>query len=178
MPVVVSSPATLLLLLLLLLLRAPPALPCGTPVAAECGGGSGGGGAPSRGTMSGLAAGKAVKAVRAVGHGPMTTLNPFLFCVYHKDAYPAGNARLEVPGVVGDGSHFDPKARFRMYHGTDGGPGPAGGPRGSVPGFPQHPHRGFETITAYVIQHTSRGQPCTLTPTSFARTRRAANPAR
>jgi hypothetical protein len=108
--------------------------------------------------------GSAVKAVRAVGHGPMATLDPFLFNVYHKDAYPAGNARLEVPGVRGDGADFNPRAPFRMYHGTDGGPGPADGTRGSVPGFPQHPHRGFETITAYVVRHPCAaclgGRPC------------------
>lgn len=68
--------------------------------------------------------------------GPMPTLDPFLFCVYHKDLYPAGNtANMEAPRR-GNGQDFDPKAPYRMYHGS------------SIPGFPQHPHRGFETITA------------------------------
>jgi redox-sensitive bicupin YhaK (pirin superfamily) len=76
-----------------------------------------------------------VRGVRPLGHGPMDTPDPWLFCVYHKDHYPKGNARLEAPRP-GDGQDFDPSAPYRMYHGE------------RVPGFPQHPHRGFETITA------------------------------
>eukprot|EP00242_Pyramimonas_sp_CCMP2087_P012583 CAMPEP_0198221842 /NCGR_PEP_ID=MMETSP1445-20131203/85534_1 /TAXON_ID=36898 /ORGANISM="Pyramimonas sp., Strain CCMP2087" /LENGTH=144 /DNA_ID=CAMNT_0043900143 /DNA_START=187 /DNA_END=618 /DNA_ORIENTATION=+ len=75
---------------------------------------------------------------------PMRTMDPFLFCVYHKDEYPAGNARMEAPRR-GNGADFNPKAAYRMYHGD------------KVPGFPCHPHRGFETITATVtglIDHT------------------------
>ena len=69
---------------------------------------------------------------------PWQTLDPFLFCVHHDDAYPAGNevlgpaASLEGRNI---GSDFDGKDGWRMYHGD------------IVPGFPQHPHRGFETVT-------------------------------
>jgi redox-sensitive bicupin YhaK (pirin superfamily) len=70
------------------------------------------------------------------------TIDPFLFCVHHLDAYPAGNERQ---GPVADlsgrtlGQDFDGIDGWRMYHGR------------VVPGFPAHPHRGFETVT-YVRQ--------------------------
>ncbi|KAL7560898.1 hypothetical protein ACA910_008180 [Epithemia clementina (nom. ined.)] len=68
--------------------------------------------------------------------GPFPTMDPFLFCVYHKDMYPpAANAEMEAPRR-GNGMDFNPTAPYRMYHGD------------AIPGFPQHPHRGFETITA------------------------------
>lgn len=75
---------------------------------------------------------------------PNPTLDPFLFMVYHKDAYPAGNHKMEAP-IRGNGAHFDADADYRMYHGD------------KIPGFPQHPHRGFETLTATLeglIDHT------------------------
>ena len=125
---------------------------------------------------------------------PFQTPDPFLFAVYHNDAYPAGeptagsslergivavrtcpsthasmhnllsyfrNKHVRPPrshpsssGVgdekmqaprKGDGADFNPNAPYRMYHGD------------RVPGFPQHPHRGFETITCTmrgVVDHT------------------------
>lgn len=73
-----------------------------------------------------------------LGAPPWPTRDPFLFCVHHDDAYPAGNPELG-PNVSLAGRNlgmdFDPKQRFRMYHGE------------RVPGFPEHPHRGFETVT-------------------------------
>lgn len=67
---------------------------------------------------------------------PFATPNPFLFCVWHRDLYPkAANDRMEAPRR-GNGADFDGSRPWRMYHGD------------RVPGFPQHPHRGFETITA------------------------------
>lgn len=75
---------------------------------------------------------------------PFKTLDPFLFCVYHKDDYPAGDSSMQAPRP-GNGADFNPKAPYRMYHGD------------RIPGFPQHPHRGFETVTATItglIDHT------------------------
>ena len=67
------------------------------------------------------------------------TVDPFLFCVHHDDAYPPGDAGMGVQPeqLVGRnmGSDFVLRNGFRMYHGQ------------SVPGFPSHPHRGFETLT-------------------------------
>ena len=69
---------------------------------------------------------------------PWVTFDPFLFCVHHDDAYPAGNAELGPAASLAGrniGMDFEGKDGWRMYHGD------------RVPGFPQHPHRGFETIT-------------------------------
>lgn len=85
-----------------------------------------------------MAAASRSKAIISISAGlsfPAPTPDPFLFCVYHKDAYPAGNAKMEAPRQ-GNGADFDPNAEYRMYHGD------------RIPGFPQHPHRGFETVTA------------------------------
>jgi len=69
---------------------------------------------------------------------PWPTIDPFLFCVHHNDAYPRGNAALgpAVP-LVGRqlGQDFSGKDGWSMYHGR------------TVAGFPSHPHRGFETVT-------------------------------
>lgn len=69
---------------------------------------------------------------------PWQTADPFLFCVHHLDHYPAGNEVLGPnASLVGRniGQDFTLKDGWRMYHGD------------TVPGFPSHPHRGFETIT-------------------------------
>jgi hypothetical protein len=69
---------------------------------------------------------------------PWQTVDPFLFCVHHDDAYPAGNEQLgPATSLAGRdlGQDFAGKDGWRMYHGK------------VVPGFPQHPHRGFETVT-------------------------------
>jgi redox-sensitive bicupin YhaK (pirin superfamily) len=69
---------------------------------------------------------------------PWQTLDPFLFCVHHDDAYPVGNDALGPAASLAGrnlGNDFEGKDGWRMYHGE------------TVPGFPQHPHRGFETVT-------------------------------
>jgi redox-sensitive bicupin YhaK (pirin superfamily) len=69
---------------------------------------------------------------------PWQTLDPFLFCVHHDDAYPKGNEALGPAASLAGrnlGNDFEGKDGWRMYHGEE------------VPGFPQHPHRGFETVT-------------------------------
>ncbi|MEO7331707.1 MAG: pirin family protein [Minicystis sp.] len=69
---------------------------------------------------------------------PWETPDPFLFCVHHDDAYPAGDERMAPQASMAGrnlGQDFTVKDGFRMYHGR------------VVPGFPSHPHRGFETIT-------------------------------
>jgi redox-sensitive bicupin YhaK (pirin superfamily) len=74
---------------------------------------------------------------------PWATSDPFLFCVHHDDAYPAGNDRMGPAASLAGrdlGQDFEgqppgSQGGWRMYHGQ------------VVPGFPQHPHRGFETVT-------------------------------
>ncbi len=66
------------------------------------------------------------------------TLDPFLFCAYHNDAYPAGDEHMgPATSLAGRsiGQDFSGKDGWSMYHGD------------RIPGFPQHPHRGFETVT-------------------------------
>ena len=69
---------------------------------------------------------------------PWQTLDPFLFCVHHVDHYPAGNAQMGPAASLAGrqiGSDFANKDGWSMYHGQ------------TIPGFPSHPHRGFETVT-------------------------------
>jgi quercetin 2,3-dioxygenase len=69
---------------------------------------------------------------------PWQTQDPFLFCVHHDDAYPAGNEQMGPAASLAGrelGQDFAGKDGWRMYHGE------------VVPGFPGHPHRGFETVT-------------------------------
>jgi redox-sensitive bicupin YhaK (pirin superfamily) len=79
---------------------------------------------------------------------PWKTEDPFLFCVHHLDHYPKGNDKLEpAVGTAGRnlGNDFQVKDGWRMYHGQ------------KIPGFPYHPHKGFETVSIVekgVIDHS------------------------
>lgn len=80
----------------------------------------------------------AIKATRPLGF-PWVTQDPFLFCVHHQDNYPEGNEVMGPEASLAGrsiGQDFaENKEGWRMYHGE------------KVPGFPAHPHRGFETVT-------------------------------
>jgi len=69
---------------------------------------------------------------------PWETRDPFIFCVHHRDLFPKGNDEMgPIESLEGRniGNDFTIKNGWRMYHGQ------------KIPGFPHHPHRGFETIT-------------------------------
>ena len=79
-----------------------------------------------------------ITAIKPLGF-PWETQDPFLFCAHHRDEYPKGNDKMGVDfnDLKGRnvGQDFTLKDGWRMYHGSN------------IPGFPTHPHRGFETIT-------------------------------
>ena len=69
---------------------------------------------------------------------PWQTADPFIACVYHRDAFPAGNEHMGPAASLAGrrlGQDFEGQDGWRMYHGE------------VVPGFPSHPHCGFETVT-------------------------------
>jgi redox-sensitive bicupin YhaK (pirin superfamily) len=69
---------------------------------------------------------------------PWNGLDPFIFTVHHVDHYPEGNDLLGPATPLQGrqiGADFSYLGGWSMYHGD------------IVPGFPQHPHRGFETVT-------------------------------
>jgi len=86
---------------------------------------------------------------------PFKTPDPFLFCVYHKDIFPpapsTGNLGPDASKLAGRsiGSDFSGRDGWSMYHGK------------TIPGFPAHPHCGFETVTivlqGYVDHFDSMG---------------------
>lgn len=69
---------------------------------------------------------------------PWETQDPFIFCSYHYDEYPGGNKNMEPNTPLAGrvlGQDFVSKDGWNMYHGVN------------VPGFPAHPHCGFETVS-------------------------------
>jgi redox-sensitive bicupin YhaK (pirin superfamily) len=78
-----------------------------------------------------------IKAIHKLG-AQWPTQDPFMFCAHHLDNYPGGNDKLG-PNVSltgrNIGQDFAGIDGWNMYHGD------------VVPGFPAHPHCGFETIT-------------------------------
>lgn len=79
----------------------------------------------------------AVISVSSLSH-PWKTPDPFLFCAFHNDNFPKGNGLLGPDSSLAGraiGQDFSGKDGWSMYHGKE------------VPGFPVHPHSGFETIT-------------------------------
>ncbi len=80
-------------------------------------------------------------------NGPWPTNNPFLFCVHHNDNYPVAKKDLSPDASLFGrdiGNDFSNKDGWSMYHGHN------------IPGFPRHPHRGFETLTVVskgIIDH-------------------------
>lgn len=76
-------------------------------------------------------------------------IDPFLFTAHHRDEFPAADGQTMRPAASLEGrslgQDFSGKDGWSMYHGH------------SVPGFPQHPHRGFETVTVVldgIVDHT------------------------
>lgn len=74
---------------------------------------------------------------------PWAGVDPFLFCAHHTDRYPASDGdqglAAEALGSRPLGNDFSHQGGFSMYYGD------------RVPGFPAHPHRGFETVTVVPV---------------------------
>lgn len=78
-----------------------------------------------------------LKAIRPLGFH-WQTQDPFLFCAHHQDVFPEGTPDMApLTGLNGRqiGQDFSGQDGWSMYHGS------------KVPGFPAHPHKGFETVT-------------------------------
>lgn len=80
----------------------------------------------------------AIRSVQPLPPMQWPTSDPFLFCAYHVDDYPVGDGQMGPAASLAGrhlGRDFEGQDNWRMYHGT------------TIPGFPRHPHRGFETVT-------------------------------
>ena len=79
----------------------------------------------------------AILQIQDLGY-PWPTSDPFLLCAYLDDAYPNVDGHFGPAASLAGrdiGRDFAGKDGWNMYHGD------------KVPGFPAHPHRGFETVT-------------------------------
>eukprot|EP00930_Biecheleria_cincta_P098573 TRINITY_DN90229_c0_g1_i1.p1 TRINITY_DN90229_c0_g1~~TRINITY_DN90229_c0_g1_i1.p1 ORF type:complete len:363 (+),score=21.59 TRINITY_DN90229_c0_g1_i1:34-1089(+) len=86
--------------------------------------------------------GGGVIGMRSLNPGPWDTADPFLFAVYHDDMFPPGTSNMGPDKSLLKGRRIGSdfgNPKWNMYHGE------------TVPGFPKHPHRGFETVT--VVRH-------------------------
>ena len=84
-------------------------------------------------SLAAVSMSRVVKSSKSLGF-PFSTPDPWLFAVYHKDDFPAGDEAMRVPGGKrGNGADFElnERKRWRFYHGD------------RIPGFPMHPHKGF-----------------------------------
>jgi hypothetical protein len=82
-------------------------------------------------------ASEAIRKIKPLGRH-WETSDPFLYCVHNEDSFPAGNDAMGPSASLQGreiGQDFAGRDGWRMYHGE------------TVPGFPGHPHRGFETVT-------------------------------
>src|SRR5487761_2787643 len=68
---------------------------------------------------------------------PWSTFDPFIVAVHHLDFYPASNAEMGPSTLEGVRAPDENPSMpgWGWYYGD------------VVPGFPRHPHRGFETVT-------------------------------
>lgn len=85
-----------------------------------------------------MAPNSSILSITPLSAPPWPTIDPFLFCVHHLDHYPRGNAAMGPDASLHGrnlGQDFAGKDGWSMYHGK------------TIPGFPAHPHRGFETVT-------------------------------
>jgi hypothetical protein len=77
-----------------------------------------------------------------LGGQPWRGVGPFVYVNHHVDLYPKGNKhlgpdpKLLAGRKVGNDFHDESGTGWNMYMAT-----------GPVPGFPAHPHRGFETLS-------------------------------
>lgn len=82
---------------------------------------------------------------------PWKGIGPFIFATHHVDKYPAAaKGTLGPPKELLKGRNIGMDMRnasgtgWNMYHGE------------TVPGFPAHPHTGFETVSIVSVQASGR----------------------